>query len=52
MDPIWLVKQVLQSLYAAATVGIIVSYGLRIEAHYRRQLNKNKLLPYNLLLSL
>ena len=45
MDPIWLVKQVLQFLYVTAVADIISRRGLIIEVH---QPNKSKLAPFKL----
>ena len=49
MNPIWVVKQVLQ-LCMAAIVGIISRHGLNIEAHHRKQPNISKLSLYKPLL--
>ena len=45
MDPIWLIKLVLQllQLYVAAVVGIVSRYGLSIDALHGNQSNKHKL---------
>ena len=49
MDPIWLVKQVLQ-LFMAAVVIIVNRCGLSMILCYRNQVNKCKLVLYKLLL--